>query len=399
MPFFRVWARYAGSEGVGRLYGTGGRFPERRLLEYDGVRTKIDYPPVALFELGLASRVAQAAAGGAAGDRALTYAIKAIVVLAEAALALLVFAALSIDPTSGARAALRLWLDPGAILIGSVLGYLEPLYLLPVMASLLAAAHGRGAPAGAFLSIACLTKPIAVFFVPAVAVGVWHAGRRVIVEALVAAALAAALVVTPVVLHGGFPNMLWGVGSLLRDPFLTGNALNLWWLAGALFAPPIDVSRAAGAVATVAAIAWAWTRMRRATDAGWLSAGAAFAVHAYAVLAVSVHENHLFAAVPPLVLAAAARPRFRGVLAAVSSVSGLNLLMTSGASAMIAPRALAVAGAVVAVANCAALVWHATVLHAESLRPSVADRTGGWDGSRAGCSAAAASPRPARTSP
>src|SRR5262245_63868596 len=62
LPYFRVWARYAASEGVARMYGTGGRFPERRLLEDRGVRTKVDYPPVALYELGMAARVANAAA-------------------------------------------------------------------------------------------------------------------------------------------------------------------------------------------------------------------------------------------------------------------------------------------------------------------------------------------------
>ena len=32
LPYFRVWAEYAASEGVGRMYGTGGHFPERRVL-------------------------------------------------------------------------------------------------------------------------------------------------------------------------------------------------------------------------------------------------------------------------------------------------------------------------------------------------------------------------------
>lgn len=32
VPIFRAWSHVAASEGVGRLYGTGGHFPERRVL-------------------------------------------------------------------------------------------------------------------------------------------------------------------------------------------------------------------------------------------------------------------------------------------------------------------------------------------------------------------------------
>ena len=196
-------------------------------------------------------------------------------------------------------------------------------------------------------------------------------------RALAAAALVAAVAIAPVVAQGGLPNMLWSVGSLLRDPFLTGNALNLWWLAGFVAAPPLEPSRVAGAVATCATIAWAFTRMRRAADPAWLSAGAALAVHAYAVLAVSVHENHLFAAVPPLVLAATGRPRFRDICAAVSAISFLNLGLTSGVEAFAASPLLMPVSVLTAVSNCAALAWHAVVFDRESraIAASAADRT------------------------
>jgi hypothetical protein len=371
VPYFRVWARYAASEGVGRMYGTGGRFPERRLLEDRGVRTKTNYPPVALWELGIAARVANAATGAQAGDRALTIAIKALVVFAEAGLALLLLAAVSTVSTRdvAALAALRLWLDPGAILIGSVLGYLEPLYLLPAMAAIVASARGRPAAAGALFAVAMLTKPIAILFMPAIAAGVWHASggsAQGLWRAMTAGAIVAAAAVAPVAVQGGLLNMSWAVGSPLRDPLLTGNATNLWWLVGALATPPLEPSRVAGAVAACATIAWAFTRMRRAADAAWLAAGAALAVHAYAVLAVSVHENYLFAAVPPLVLAAAGRPRFRDICAAVSAISFLNLGLTSGADAFAASPLLAPITALTAVSNCAALAWHAVVFDRES---------------------------------
>ena len=372
VPYFRVWARYAATEGVGALYGTGGHYPERRVLDDRGVRTKVDYPPVALYELGVAARAADAAAGGQAGDRALTVAIKAIIVAAEAALVLLLFAGVSRLSASdaGTRAALRLWLDPSAILIGSVLGYLEPLYLLPAVAALLAAARGRASLAGALFAVALLTKPLAVFFAPAIAAGVWQASgdgrQRAAWSALSWALLTGLAAVAPVAVQGGLLNMAWGVGSVLRDPFLTGNAANVWWLAAALAAPHIELWRIVGGAATLAAMGWAFARMRSAPDASFLAAGAALAVHAYAVLAVSVHENHLFGAVPPLVLASAGRPRFRGVLLLVSSVCAVNLVLTAGLDALAAPALQMTAGALTACANCLGLAWHAAVFDAES---------------------------------
>ena len=54
---FALWADTAAIEGVGRIYGTGGAFPERRLLERDGVRTKVNYPPLVLYEFAAARAV------------------------------------------------------------------------------------------------------------------------------------------------------------------------------------------------------------------------------------------------------------------------------------------------------------------------------------------------------
>ena len=50
------------------------------------------------------------------------------------------------------------------------------------------------------------------------------------------------------------------------------------------------------------------------TDVAVMFACAAFIVHAYFVLGVQVHENHLYLAVPLLAGAAACRPRLRPVL-------------------------------------------------------------------------------------
>jgi hypothetical protein len=299
-----------------------------------------------------------------------------MVAAAEAGLALLLFAGLSraASDTAGTRAAIRLWLDPASMLIGAALGYLEPLYLLPAMAALFAASRGRGGLAGACLGAACLTKQLAVLFAPAVLAALWRAPdpRRQIARALAASAGAAVLAAGQVILNGGLLNMSWSVAAPLRDPFLTGNATNLWWLLGQPFGAPLDLLRVAGAVATLGAIGWAIARLPRSPDVALLAAAAGFSIHAYAVLAVSVHENHLYGAVPPLVAAAAVRPGFRGVLTAVSAVVFLNVGLFYGFELEPGP-ALTAGVTLLACGNCAALVWHARVLGRES--SIAADRT------------------------
>ena len=49
-------------------------------------------------------------------------------------------------------------------------------------------------------------------------------------------------------------------------------------------------------------------------------------MHAYVVLGAQVHENHLFAAMPLLVIAAATRPALCAVLAGVSAFLALSMI-------------------------------------------------------------------------
>ena len=62
-----------------------------------------------------------------------------------------------------------------------------------------------------------------------------------------------------------------------------------------------------------------------------MAAFGAFTVHAFFVLSPNVHENHQLFEAPLLVLAAALRPRFRSLLAAVSVIVTLNINCVYGA--------------------------------------------------------------------
>ena len=129
--------------------------------------------------------------------------------------------------------------------------------------------------------------------------------------------------------------------------------------------------RIAGTAMVAAAVLWSLWRTRNRADSWLMSAVGAFGVHWYAVLSAQVHENHLFGAVPCLVLAAAGRPAFRPILIAVSVIEALNLNLFYGFGDGVGyglPRSLTVIDATVVLSaiSCAVFCWHAVVLHRES---------------------------------
>jgi len=100
-----------------------------------------------------------------------------------------------------------------------------------------------------------------------------------------------------------------------------------------------------------------------------LASLAAFSIHAYAVLAVSVHENHLAGALPFLALAYAGHRRLLPVLAAVSVIAALNMNVLYGLGVGIGwaiPRTVAGLDIMVplATANVLTLAWHANLMRA-----------------------------------
>jgi hypothetical protein len=349
MPVFALWADTAAGEGVGGIYGTGGAFPERRLLERDGVLTKVNYPPLLLYEFAAA--------------RALRLPLKALSVVSDAALTLVLWLAVRAR-SPGWRAewtaSLGYWLNPAAILTGSALGYVEPLLALPATAAVIAAGSGWAMLSGALLTAAVLTKQLALLAAPASLLALAGSSssasaRERLVRFSTGVMLAAFVICAQVAWNGGALNMAWSLLAPLRDPFLSGDAANLWWLIDPVrVAVPLDVLRAIGAAATIAAIAWSIAVAPRRREL-WIGAAAgAFAIHAYDVLAVSVHEPHLFPAVPLLALAAAGRRRFAVPFLMVSAIAALNVLRIAGLTMVL-----------LACANCLALAWHARVYAGE----------------------------------
>ena len=406
---WKIWSYNAATEGVSRLYGVGGSPPDRRVLEYAGAEAVVDYPPLALHELGLAGRAYRFLMGGRFPNTTPLYvAIKVPAVLADAGFALLIYFVVRrrLGGRTAQWATVAYWLNPGVILDGAALAYLDPQFVLPAAASFIVASTGGAAFAGALGAAAFLTKPQAVVLAPAIALAVWNGaadGRRwrAFTLATVGALAVTAAVVGPIVAVGGGANLLQAVGRVGTHNMLSGNASNLWWIVGYVvrafysfqdygvwgaFRHETQIlqitrfmevggpnPRPIGVVLVLAAIAWAlWkaSTARCSKDLWLMAALGAFSIHAFETLAAGAHENHLFAAVPLLTIAAAGRRTFVPVLVVVSAIFALNLNIFYGISEDLGyriPRGLTIIdlSVVLAVINCAALVWHATVFKRE----------------------------------
>ncbi len=394
---FKVWAYHAATDGPTRVYGVGGAEPHRTVIEFAGATSRVNYPPLAVYELAAAASLYRAWSHGRLVDGpGFTVAVKLPGVAAMVGLLLLVARrTASLGPATSRWAASALWLNPGLLLTGSVLGYLDPLFTLPAVAALAAASDGRAIRTGVLASAALLTKPQAILLVPAMALALAASAPGSVVrrvgQSVAAGAGTALLAIVPFLLQGAWLNLVWSLGSLVRDPYLSANACNLWWVAGFVFrtiqgvpdvgltvamARPVGIvtiaeltahgvpdPRVIGAGLVIAVSAWALWRARAARDLWLVAALAAFHVHAFATLATGVHENHLYAAVPLLVLASAGRRRLAPVMIGVSAVLAANLFLFYGLGRSIEysvwPAAAPIdATVLLALANCALLVWH-----------------------------------------
>lgn len=354
---WKIWS-YNASLDVTSMYGIGGDPPVRGVLHYSGKRTTVDYPPVALYELGLLGLAYRAAFPGYPNDWRLVAALKVPGLVAGCWLAVLIHRTVlrsSGQPRLAAAATLAYWLNPAILLNGEILGYLDPLLLLPAIAALLALHDRRFGVAGLWLAVAALTKPQGMLVVPAALLAAWQLGARAALLRTVGVAAASSLAIfAPFIAAGALPNAMVAFWSFIRRDILSAYAANVWWIVnwlerawhmlpqrgfpGAYLVPVprimalstfMDLGwpnpRPAATTAIVLIVGWAMWRQRRSSSLGAHAALAAFTVDAFYTLGIAVHEHHLILAVPLLVLAAATDRRYRPVLVAVSVVVALAM--------------------------------------------------------------------------
>lgn len=404
---WKTWSHAAATQGILTIYGVGGDPPVRGLASWGDIHTTVDYPPGTVVVLAGIGYLYRAFDPSFQDSRWLTLTIKLAILLMDVLACSLIWRIARVAGGSPAacRAALFFWLNPALLLNGAVLGYLDAWFLVPALAAVALAQRGRGAAAGAALGAAVLFKAQAVFAAPVVALVLWHASPRRVAAAAWAAASCAVVVgaaLLPFALAGALPNLLNGVASLLRHDMLSGTAANLWWIVTwglrVWYAIP-DIGawaswtmttrilgirrvvelgypnpRPFGSAMAGAAALWGFYRAHRAASGGAsiavLLAAGAFAVHAYFMLGLQVHENHLYLALPLLALATGRDPRFRGITIAVSAMMLLNLLLFYGLGRdfPLPPRNLTLIDTTVLLAfvHLGIFVWHARVLASQT---------------------------------
>src|SRR3954447_11682593 len=128
LTIWKVWSYNAARHDVGEMYGVGGAPPERRVLSYSGATATVDYPPLALYELGIAGRAywswSQRHFPNATPLNAF---VKLPGVAAELGLLVLLYLLVRarLDAELARAAAATFWLNPAALFDTTILGYLD----------------------------------------------------------------------------------------------------------------------------------------------------------------------------------------------------------------------------------------------------------------------------------
>jgi len=395
---WKIWAHGASSH-VTHVYGVGGSPPVRGVLSWNHLETTVDYPPAAIYELALVGLAYRALTPDFPDGPLLNAAVKIPGLIAGGLLTcLLAWIAKRVTDSSDAAwwAATAYWSNPATILNAEVLGYLDPLMMLPAVASLVLLHVGAAESAGLCFALAILTKPQAILIGPAVALAAWHTGGRSWVRAGAGAVLGIAVLLLPFTLAGALSNMWLAFGSFYgRRDILSGYAANVWWIVNyalrawyqrpslgirAFFQPVRRIMavstfqelgfpnpRPFATSSVIGVVGLGIWRLRHSRELASHALAGAFTIHAFFVLAVGVHEHHMMLAVPLLALAAALEPAIRPLFYAISTIVALNLNLFYGIGlgwGYALPRMLVGIDLTVllSLANIGALIWHARVL-------------------------------------
>jgi hypothetical protein len=401
---WKIWM-VAAAKNVTTVYGVGGHPPIRGELHWKQFTTTVDYPPVALYELGAMGQLYRLVDPAFDDRPLLTAAVKLPGLVFGIGLTMFLWWTVKHfrQETRAAEAvAVAYWANPATILNGEVLGYLDPLMMLPAIASLVLLHLNAAEWAGASLAIAIFTKPQAVLLAPLFALATWNVGgTRAMLRALIGGALTTAVIMLPFALIGALPNMWLAFGSFItRRDILSGYAANIWWIVNyllrawyqirnvgvvAAYLAPVrrimaistfeEVGfpnpRPFGTLLAATTTVWGLWQLWRARELALHLLGAAFIVHAFFVLSVGVHEHHMMLAVPLLALAAALRPALWPLFWVISAIVALNMNLFYGIGLGLGwslPRGLLLIdlSVLLSVANVLALAWHGRTLNREA---------------------------------
>jgi len=367
----KAWSARAAAEGVADIYGPpdaellarararGGAllpalasmpFPVTRFTWW-GAGYFVDYPPGSVLILAAAGRLYRLVAPELPNGRGFNAAINVAPLLASLAIVALLRA--SKRGEAGWGRALAFWLSPAVVLAAPMLGYQDTIFASLALGAVLALGAGRPVAASALVVAAGLVKPQGALLLPTLAAVTLREARPAVwLRCALAALAAAALILAPWWTRGYLLSALDGCRRPLGQVTLAPLGLNVWWIAGyvrewalqgAWPAAPIvtidafrewagwDPRPVARVLLGAATLANVWLLLRAPREQRWrIPLSVVLQVHAYALLATSVHENHTFLSVVLLPLLLGERPPARAALGAASAFLFASLFFAAG---------------------------------------------------------------------
>jgi hypothetical protein len=361
--YWKGWTARAYSHGLTQVYGDAEPFEWQRFgammrgaqpLPRVPPGLTIDYPPLNMALLRLASAFATPAAAGLDGSEAQNVVVKALPVFGDVGAVAFLLLAFRGTPARALALAAVYWAAPPTWINGAVLGYLDGASAPLVAAALWMAGRGRAAWTGALLAAAALMKTTCLLVLPAAAVALWIA-RASLLRGVLAGLAVVAAALLPFLLAGTAPLAIAQVFRAVFQRTLSGGFPNLWWIAGHLvtvseggaWSAPVRFVRqdaVAWPLAPVAlglfalAAAWILRAQRRVPGPRAAELAGAALVLAYAGLALGVHENHPFVALLLLASTGLWSRRLQVVAAAFAASYTASLLLLSGLGRFYGPR-------------------------------------------------------------
>jgi hypothetical protein len=196
-------------------------------------------------------------------------------------------------------------LAPALLYDGAIWGQTDGLVALPILFALFAILDRRYALAGACLALTALIKPQPAIFIPLALLYIWRwSGKRAAARFAVAGLGVGLILLLPVMLpRFQLPIMLGNMQAMsYNDQFpITGDAFNLWWLAGSrrMGTPLLGVTSAqVGDILFLLVLIACGVRLWRRREPEYLFFGAALEVVGFFVFTGGQHERYLFLFIP-----------------------------------------------------------------------------------------------------